>query len=183
MITAILAVVVAAAPIPVRDFTQENISATAQMVVDQVNAGEKHLLFDIDSFGGSVFGGMKLIKLVNKARRHGIRTTCVVDGSAMSMGFVFLQAACDVRIMTEGSLLLAHNGSTGGEGTVEQIEEQVGILKAINKALATVCARRMGMSVRAFEARIARSAWTMAWDEALASHAVDQVVSVHPLSL
>lgn len=180
MLALVVAAAVAASPlIPVGDFEGENIQMTADMVIEQLRGGERHLRFHIDSFGGSVFGGLRLIKLVNMARRElKVRTTCIVDGKAMSMGFVFLQAACDERVMTEGSVLLAHNGSAGAQGTVEQMEETVDILKAINRALSTVCARRMGMSVQAFEAKIARGAWTMAWDEALKTHAVEKVVPV-----
>lgn len=182
MLSLVLVATLSAAPpmVPVEDFTTENIQRTTEQFVDQVAHGVRRVYFHIDSLGGSVFGGMKLIKLVNRARRAGIHTTCLVDGAAMSMAFVFLQAACDDRWMTEGSILLAHKGSVGAAGTVEQVQEAASLLRAINKAMASVCASRMGMSVAEFETRVAVHAWVLAWDEALTENAVDNVVS--PLS-
>lgn len=182
MIALLTTLVLTTAPmIPVGNFEESEIVPAAQALMTQVADGERQVFFRIDSFGGSVWLGLKFIQLVDEARKAGVRVSCVVDGKAMSMGFVFLQAACDDRWMTRHSVLLAHQGSSAAAGTAEELREAADILDSINTALAATCAERMGMSVQSFLARISKRAWVMASPAALRAHAVDGLVSASDL--
>lgn len=144
-----------------------------------VEMGHRKIEIRIDSFGGSVFAGLAFIQYIEDVKEAaGVETVCIVDTKAMSMGFALLQSkACDVRLMTKRSILLAHNGSSGGQGTVEEMEETVDILKAINRALAEICGARLSIGVKGYLKKVnSRRAWVMTWEEALKVKAVDGVI-------
>ena len=169
--------------IPVGAFSDESLAGTEALFMEQVRGGASVVVFEIDSPGGSVFAGLKWIKEVNHYRKQGLKTVCVVDPFAASMGFVFLQAACDVRLMTKGSVLLAHRGSGSAEGTVEQMAESVELLEAVNFALSELQAARMHITVEEFRARVAKHAWSMGWAEALEVGAIDGTVDAMDLPI
>lgn len=162
--------------IDVGAFSAQDLAPVRRKFAERVAAGDKVINFRINSFGGSVFDGLDLIQQVTDARARGVWVRCVVDTKAMSMGFVFLQTACDDRMMTPRAVLLTHNGSTGAQGTVDDLEEAMQMVRALNDAMARVCAARMGMPLERYKAKIRRHAWTMSADEALAVRAVDRVV-------
>lgn len=72
--------------------------------LDAVAQNEDSVLIHINSPGGSVVAGM-LISEEIEASNH--RTICLVDGYAMSMA-MYILASCDVRLMTERSVLMIH---------------------------------------------------------------------------
>lgn len=162
--------------IEITDFGDAELAPVLEKATELVDKGDKTLLFRINSFGGSIFAGMDLILAIEDLKKRGVTVQCVVDFKAMSMGFVFLQSVCDERLMTKRSTLLTHNGSTSTRGTVEQIQEDAQLLAALNESMASTCADRLGMGLDEYKAKIAPGAWTMAWREALAVNAVDDIV-------
>lgn len=158
------------------DFDEDHLPDVTRLFMQAYARKDPVVTFRIDSFGGSVFDGLDLIQLVTDARAEGMRVRCVVDTKAMSMGFVFLQAACDERYMTKRSVLLSHNASTSTRGDLGDIEEAAELLRALNDSMASVCASRLGMPLAEFREKIRDHAWIMSWEEALAVGAVDGVV-------
>lgn len=61
----------------------------------------------INSPGGSVAVGQKILDQLNLERLMGTKIICVVDGLAASMAFEIL-TTCDVRLATDRSILLFH---------------------------------------------------------------------------
>lgn len=160
------------------DFTPAALLPAAQKFHERVMAGDREVLFRVNSFGGSVFAGLDLIQAVTDARARGLRVRCVVDTKAMSMGFVFLQTACDERMMTKRSTLLAHNGVLNGLpiGSARELDEAREMLHALDDAMSAVCAARLHLSLPEYRAKLRRHAWVMAYEEALAVGAVDRIV-------
>lgn len=167
--------------IRVGKFNAEELSVTEATFLEQLKGAPPVVVFEIDSPGGQIMLGLKFIKEINHYRKQGLKTVCVVDPYAASMGFVFLQAACDVRLMTKGAVLLAHRGSAGAEGTVEEMEESVQFLQAMNFALSEIEAARLNITVEEFRAHIEKHAWTMGWAEALQIGAIDGTVDAMDL--
>lgn len=163
--------------IEIGDVDDRSMAYVLGKVQERVAAGDRVVMLRIDSFGGSVFAGLDFIKNMDEVRKRGVRVECVVDSKAMSMGFVILQSVCDRRLMTRRSVLLAHEAASKIEGNATELESEAAFLRALSKALAGVCADRMGMTLADFEARIAGRDWVMASDEALAVHAVDGLVN------
>jgi ATP-dependent protease ClpP protease subunit len=163
--------------IDVLDVASSDLAPAQKKFDELVAGGDKVVMFRINSFGGSVFEGMQFIQHVEDAKRaNGVHVMCVVDFKAMSMGFAFMQSFCDDRLMTKRSVLLAHNSSSGVKGNAIEQEEQLQISRALDAALAEVCAARLKMSVADYKAKIAFHAWTMAWEEAMAAGAVDNTI-------
>lgn len=167
----------------VGDFEDDAMLAAWRGFLARVRAGDKTITFQINSFGGSVFGGMELIQAIEVVKKTtGVQTICVVDSKAYSMGAAFLESgACDVRLMTKRSTLLFHNGSTAAEGTVEVLRETAELMAGLNDALAEICAGRMLITTEQYQERIAKGAWTMSWREALAVGAIDGTVDASDL--
>lgn len=95
----------------------------------------------IDSPGGSVGAGLELVKAIDA---HVGTVTCYVPrgGEAASMAFILLQV-CDVRLVHEASILMAHGViASPGPSSVEELEALVQIMRTLNTAMAEImCAR------------------------------------------
>ncbi len=141
--------------------------------------GAKEVTLRIDSFGGSIFLGNRVIReLEDLKKRHGMTVTCIVDGSAYSMGAVILQSPlCDRRLATARSTILFHNGSSGVRGTAEDLREAATFLEALNESMALVVSARLGISLEEYRSRIAHADWIMAVPQALGFNVIDGVVS------
>ncbi len=162
----------------VGDFDDEGILQAASEFMKHVEAKDKTVVFNINSHGGSIFGGLNLIKVIEDFKKsEGIHTVCIVDSYAYSMGFVFLQSsACDERLITTRSTLLAHEGSMEASGTAEEIHNQEVFLRQVSLALSTMCADRMKMPLASFLARVNSKDWIFGAEEALKVGAVDAIV-------
>lgn len=164
--------------ITIEDFGRSELEPVKAMFDERVAAGDKEIFFRINSFGGSIFAGNDLLLHINDVKRSkGIQVRCVVDFKAYSMGFVFLQDACDERLMTKGSTLLAHNGASEVRGTAVQMREEAEFLDALNDSMAEVCADRLKISVEEYQEKIAYKNWTMSWKEAQRLGAIDGTVA------
>lgn len=62
----------------------------------------------IDSTGGDVDSGERIIALLQEERTHGVKQICVVDRVANSMAFDLLTLACDVRLSVPKAYFVAH---------------------------------------------------------------------------
>jgi ATP-dependent protease ClpP protease subunit len=166
--------------IDITDFDSTHIGPEQSKFDERVAAGDKEIIFRINSFGGSIFDGNDFIQHIEDAKKeHGIHTVCMVDTKAMSMGFVFLQSgACDQREMTDRSVLLAHNGSTAVQGNIVSVENDLAMIKAVSKSMGIMCAKRLGLPYEEYEKHVADGhEWTVASDDALTNHMVDKVIS------
>jgi ATP-dependent protease ClpP protease subunit len=143
-------------------------------------AGTTHVTLRIDSPGGSIFTGLRFIRMVEDIRKaHGVRVSCVVDGAAYSMAAVILESpACDERLATSRSTFLFHNGKADGAGgSAGELASAARMLEAMNEALAALVAERMGMTPKQYRAKVAGGDWVMAAPEAIANHVIDGVVA------
>lgn len=124
----------------------------------------------INSFGGSVYYGLELIQELETLKKlyPNTQTICAVDARAMSMALVILESpACDVRLATSRSLLLAHRASTQLEGNANQIQEGLDYLRALDRAIGLIIALRINMPLDQYLAIVDRGDWTLTADQAL----------------
>lgn len=164
--------------IPVGDIDADTLPPIQKKFDELVAAGEKTILFRINSFGGAVFAGMDFIQHVeDAARAHGVKIQCVVDSRAMSMGAVFLETFCEERLMTRRSMLMFHGAATQARGKQDDIESAASEMRAMNDAIANACSARMSITADEYKAHVAHQDWFMAADEALRLGAVDGFVS------
>ena len=153
-----------------------SIDDASQFKADLEACHGRPVVVEINSPGGSVFDALEMQKAIE---RHGAPVICVVDGMAASAAFVTLQS-CTTRAMTNRSILMAHHASLGGvSGQSQDMENARAVLVAIDKALVAFCAKRMGMPLADFEARVSGGKeWWMAFDDALSSRAIDFEMTV-----
>lgn len=165
--------------IEIRDVDPENILLAAQQFDGLVQAGANEIWFQINSYGGSIMVGLEFIQYVEliKKLHPDLKTICVVDVRAYSMGAVILESGvCDKRLMTRRSTLLFHNGSSRTQGTVREMENDVNYLRALNKAMAEMISSRLRMPAATYEANVDGKDWVLNWDDAILVRAIDGII-------
>lgn len=139
--------------------------------------GQHELHVFIDSPGGSIFDGLRIIRMLSDS---GLYTTCEVQGLAASMAAAILESsACNVRVVHPYSVLMFHEGSVAVMGGLRQNDAEAfsTALRAMNRALASVIAPRLGLSLDDYLARTTggRQMW-IAGIDAVEQHAADAMV-------
>ena len=169
------------APVEVQigDVTEELLYSVKSQLDD---TSHKALVLTIDSYGGSVEAGIQIIKYLEAyIAKNGTRVTCIVDHKAMSMGLVLLESgACQYRMATSRSLLLAHHASVQIRGgrTAQELRDLAEELEAVDAAILEMIARRMGMSYEDLLKKIDHKDWMFSAFEALALNAIDEIIYV-----
>lgn len=139
----------------------------------RVMAGPQDKLYlFIDSPGGSIFAGLKLVDALRATDK---RIVCVAN-TAISMAFVIFQA-CDERLIMDDAVLMQHVASYGLQGQEPNNFSLANFLHRMTQSMNRMQARRMGMTEEAFYDKV-RDDWWMWGDEAVKNKAADQVVNV-----
>ena len=163
--------------IPISDPISEGllVGVTAEFT-RAAQANVPALVVEINSPGGDVDAGFKISKLIEQAP---FRVFCIVDGEAASMAFYILQS-CDARIMTERSLLMWHEISSGFRvnGNVDyfkRLGEQMTVrLTMMQKAANRHIAHRLSISPEEVGAKVEHGGeWWLDIESALNVGAVD----------
>jgi ATP-dependent protease ClpP protease subunit len=99
----------------------------------EASQGASEIFLDIDSGGGSVGAGLKIIEAMHASQ---VKLTCTVTGLAGSMAHVIL-SQCDKRVMVAGrSVLMLHHLSVSDvSGTPEDIQALATQMKELDDQL------------------------------------------------
>ncbi len=157
----------------VEDFDEGSVSAVITEMKAFKAAGNKNLWIKIDSYGGSVHWGMKLVQEIEQ---YGSPVTCVVDTKAMSMGFYTLQS-CDRRLMTKRSQLMAHEPSARIQGTAQELEDEAKSLAVMADGFIEHCIAKMAITKKGFKEKIHNKVWYLGYEEALKYKAIDDTIA------
>jgi ATP-dependent protease ClpP protease subunit len=165
--------------VELRDIDSAVVATAAEKLKKHADHGDKMLYLRINSNGGSVFAGLDFIQSVEELKKKGAKLTCIVDTRAISMGFVILQAVCDVRLATPRALFLAHNGSLRTDGgRVDDMEEDVALLSIINETMAEICSEKIGMTLEEYKHKLHdKKSWSFGSKEAMRENVVDRLIS------
>lgn len=145
--------------------------STAKVAADLLSHPDKTVYLYISSPGGSVEAGLALIDII---KNSGKNVKCIA-GFAASMAFAILQV-CDERLVLERSVLMQHVPSYGLEGEAPNNLSMVQFITRMTKKLDEDQAKRIGMTVEAFRAKI-RDDWWLFGSEAVESNVADSVVA------
>ena len=141
--------------------------------IDKIyNSTERSLFLFIDSPGGDVTSGLRFIEAMRASGKH---TVCIAK-KAESMAFTILQQ-CDERVVMSDSLLMQHVGSYGLGGPVPNNESLFVLNHKIFEGLHAMDAKRIGMVLNLFEAKI-RDDWWLLGPEAVKENVADRIVMV-----
>lgn len=154
----------------------DSVAAARAGLQELAREGSQTIVFEINSGGGEVEEGFKLVKEIEE---YPGRVICVVDGEGMSMAFYLLQS-CHTRYMTKRSVLMIHQPRFQRHGPPPDAIDAAnlnGYQRALSQAMVEHMAGRMGMAPDAMLDKIpSRLGWWLNWEEALCVNAVDAVV-------
>jgi len=156
------------------DVTPSAVNAIVSKLdeIEKVSTTQE-LWLRLNSYGGDVEAGQKLIARLEQVQ---IPVTCVADFKAMSMAALILESpGCKTRLMTERTVLMFHHTSAGVSGNSDMLLMFLNWLTRLDSSMAKMCAKRMGMTPEAFEAKSSKT-WFLDVDEAKIYHAIDDVV-------
>jgi ATP-dependent protease ClpP protease subunit len=156
----------------------DELSVTPLIVglIKAVQNREPVVHITIDSPGGGVYAGLRLIYAMRAAEREGVRTVCVADGYAASMAAVILES-CSVRAMTKRSAILFHSVSTSGcEGNADALRRCANEIDDLTKLLVIIATQKLKIPLTELQRRTADRDYWLGWEEAVEIGAVDIVI-------
>ena len=160
---------------PIFKLTGEVNNDSASKVIEYLDTHSGPVTIQINSGGGSVVDASDIEAAIET---HDGPVTCQVRGFALSAALSILQS-CQVREMTNGSVLMAHEvqiTSDGGQRTVEA-NNTLDSMHALNTALANALSKHSHMKPEEILAKIAGGKeWWLTPQEALAAGLVDKVI-------
>lgn len=139
---------------------------------------KKDVTLRISSPGGDGIAMFLFIDQVldMKARQHA-KVTCVASIMAASAAAILLESpVCDRRAMTDATILLFHGVRSGARGKTGDIDDELHLLKGLDRMVANMIAPRMGMTPDAYLAWIDRRDQWLTSDEARERRAVDEIL-------
>ncbi len=136
----------------------------------------KNPLIYIDSGGGSVMDGERLIHQMKFLQNENIKITCIAH-KAYSMAFHILQM-CDERYIMEYSTLMSHQMSFGlNRMEFINMKNYLHMVEVMDNKLNKQIAKRIGMEYDTYIQKI-RNDWWIYGDEAISYKLADEVVYV-----
>lgn len=158
--------------VEIQDFDEPHVTAVINQIEKFQKQGKADLWIRINSNGGEVFQGMRLVQAVEQFDG---KVTCVVDTRALSMGFFFLES-CDTRLATKRSLFMAHGPSSRASGNPQELAQQAELLRVMESAMLELC-DKMEMSKDELWAKLSLGDWWFGWEEAIKVGAIDGTIT------
>lgn len=137
--------------------------ASSQAVVKAINERQKtskEIFLLIDSPGGSVFDGAQVITAI-EASKVPVNTVCV--GMCASMG-AMIHAYGAKRLMFDRAVLMFHPAAGGVQGSLDQMESRLKLIRSYTHKMDKYIANRSGMDVNKFESMFNDELWIDAED-------------------
>lgn len=158
---------------------EEVTEASANRVVDDFrflseSDNKEPIMFYIDSPGGLVFDGLKIIDAMAASGRE-VHTVNVSQAASMA-AFIFSHG--NKRIMLPNSVLMFHYASGGYNGSINQISARLNLLERVMTRLEQQVATRSGIPLEELKRQESSELWILA-DEALEKKLTDEVKAVY----
>jgi ATP-dependent Clp protease protease subunit len=130
----------------------------------------------LNTNGGSVTAGLKLINVINDLENIGVEVNCIAD-TAISMGFVIFQS-CTNRYVLSHSTLMQHQMSLNGVGgKLLEINSYMSYINNIEDELNGLQAERINISQTEFENKISND-WWLTTSEAIRLNVADKIIQI-----
>lgn len=121
----------------------------------------------IDSIGGDVIAGQRIIKLMSVEQQAGTKMICVVTGNAISMAFNIL-THCDVRLAAAKAKFMAHVVAAGQltcenpRCTPERLRQIATELQDVDEPFRQANAKALGLTVKEYDVYASQEhTWTV----------------------
>lgn len=152
--------------------TQVNEESATHLIHLLESAQVKTIYIYINSPGGSLLSGFKIINAIRNSGKH---VVCIADYAA-SMAFSIFQS-CNERYVVEGAIIMQHQASMQVDGKLSEIEGELAFVHKLAKKLNEWDARRIGLSLKDFQDKIEHD-WWMFDSEAVEQRAADKQIGV-----
>lgn len=153
--------------------TTESIT---QLISKMLTFDDNTIYIYINSPGGSVDAGMKLVTYIKSLQEQEIVVNCIAE-NAMSMGFVIFQY-CDNRYITKYATLMQHQMSLGNiKGKIKEINSYIGYINSMENTINEDQAKRIGISNDEFNYKI-NNDWWLYSTEIIDNKVADKIISI-----
>ena len=139
-----------------------NEESINQVIETMHYINKPEIVLYLNSPGGYVSEGDKLISYMNYRKQMGTKITCIAQ-MAHSMAFNIMQN-CDLRLVTATAQMMQHQISLGTQGELAKINSYLKMINQISKRLNKAAAKRIGISLEEFEKRVQQDWWTYGED-------------------
>lgn len=109
----------------------------------------------LNSPGGDIFDG---VAIYNALKQHSAKVTVVVDALAASAASFIAQAGDEI-IMTEGAMMMIHDGRAGVYGPAADMRKTAGILDQLSNNVAAIYAARAGQTDQFWRDQMIEETW------------------------
>jgi ATP-dependent Clp protease protease subunit len=130
-------------PIVVRLYGEVNNGSIAPVtdVIKAAQLGQAPVLLLLDSPGGSVFAGLKLVSQIRTSK---VPVVTLVTGMAASMAAIIHQAG-HLRLMTKNSMLMFHPVAGGTQGILHEMVSLIEAIKGVERDMDELVSRQTGI--------------------------------------
>ena len=148
-------------------------STNASLIIEKIfSSDEPEMIFYIDSPGGSVDDGLKIIEAM---KGSGKKFVCIANFAA-SMAFSIFQQ-CDVRNVLDSSILMQHIGSFEVKGQANHVNSLVTLVNDSFQYLNKIDSERIGITVEELQKKIQNDWWILG-SHNLKEKTADSIVQV-----
>lgn len=157
---------------------EETINKLSLQLANLVNDNiylKNYYLF-LDTPGGSVISGNRLIDYLNYLNNTNIIVNCIAK-TAISMGFVILQSCPGIRYALPSAILMQHQMSTLSGGNILNINSDIYYSNKLYEKMILKQSKRIGMTPDNFFDKT-RDDWWLDGEMALENNVIDKLVNV-----
>jgi len=129
----------------------------------------------IDSPGGSVINGLKMIDYIHTLQSDNIVVNCYANFAA-SMAFILLQN-CDNRFTSTSGILMQHQMSLGIKGDIQNLKNYLKMIDSINDNINVAQAKRLNLTTEQYNYKVMNDWWVSGFT-AVNDKVVDELVDV-----
>jgi ATP-dependent protease ClpP protease subunit len=134
----------------------------------------KDIYIYIDSPGGEVHAGENIIQYMNY-KTHQNHTLLCIANQAMSMAFHIFQH-CSRRLVLQNTILMQHQMSLQTDGSLENINNYLGMINTINERLINIESIRLKITPEEYKYNI-MSDWWLYGEESIVQNAADELIN------
>lgn len=159
--------------------TRPNVDSVIQQlysnhIQNYIHKNKKILLY-IDSPGGSVHEGMRLIQTIKNLQQKNITVDCIAE-NFMSMAFIIFQV-CDSRNILDHSIGMQHQMNLAIKGDIENVKSYFDMIFEINEQIIDMEIKRIGISYTDYRNKIIQDWWLYGYDN-IYNNVADNVATV-----
>ena len=127
----------------------------------------------IDSNGGDVESGLKIVKMMNYIQKNNIKLKCIAK-KAMSMAFHIFQH-CDERLILQNSILMQHEMTVYLNGGLQESKSEIDKFIEWNNKINLFESTKIKMDLNEYLSELKNELW-LSGDDILRHDAADRKV-------